>query len=104
MNVGTFRLIAGPWFYQTPVKFQFDGDGWVSPLAYAYNAIIVNEKFAPRLMDKLRDHNHLLLAHLFDKPCFLGLLVVKDTYVDEGIPTEDKVLTESIKEDCKTAK
>ncbi|KAL2529914.1 WD repeat domain-containing protein [Forsythia ovata] len=35
------------------VKFQFDGDGWVSPLAYAYNAIIVNEKFAPRLMDKL---------------------------------------------------
>ncbi|KAL2500532.1 Uncharacterized protein Fot_34380 [Forsythia ovata] len=36
------------------VKFQFDGDGWVSPLAYAYNAIIVNEKFAPRLMDKLR--------------------------------------------------
>lgn len=29
------------------------------------------------------DQKHLILAHLFDKPCFLGLLAVK---VFEGIP------------------
>ncbi|KAL6505341.1 hypothetical protein OROGR_025158 [Orobanche gracilis] len=26
------------------------------------------------------DQNHLVLAHLFDKPCFLGLLALKDYY------------------------
>ncbi|CAI9756138.1 unnamed protein product [Fraxinus pennsylvanica] len=30
--------------------------------------------------------------------------IVKDIRVDEGMPTEDKVLTESIKDDCTTAK
>ncbi|KAI8000637.1 hypothetical protein LOK49_LG09G00130 [Camellia lanceoleosa] len=26
---------------------------------------------------KMRDSKHLLLAHLFDEPCFLGLLAIK---------------------------
>lgn len=28
-------------------------------------------------MDLQGDKKHLVLAHLFDKPCFLGLLAVK---------------------------
>ncbi|KAL5170596.1 hypothetical protein HKD37_11G032271 [Glycine soja] len=44
---------------------------------YKHNAIVSALHFGIGLPVTIGDSNHLVLAHLFDKPCFLGLLAVQ---------------------------